>query len=297
MTEPPKKEKQYFGFQGLDQFLNQRKSMLNRFWEAKKYAEAKGVQVSHGNVAEAELRRWLEEFLPKRYAVTSGYIISHAFQEDAKLRHFDVIIYDCLGAPVLWVEPNADSSEQGKVRAIPVEYVLAVLEVKSTFNSKSTSDALRKLEELRPLLSLDDPRETYKKYLPPNFCCGVVFFELPHSERNNTKAPSFLLPSNTLRGYFGGFIISGGDDEHASAEIGFLAGKDHLEAISTSLHSMHVSKSIQYEDGLHHSAMIFWSLSAFSSFAFGLIKRMEGTFEANRAPSFYGVAFLGPGWK
>ena len=47
-------------------------------------------------VAEAELRKWLSGFLPKRYGVTSGYIVSPGLKSAEKIPHFDVIIYDQL---------------------------------------------------------------------------------------------------------------------------------------------------------------------------------------------------------
>jgi hypothetical protein len=59
---------------------------------------------------EALFRDWLEQFLPAKYGVTSGYIIQ---QKDAvkprsalkgKLRHYDVIIYNKLDSSVLWTE-------------------------------------------------------------------------------------------------------------------------------------------------------------------------------------------------
>ena len=43
--------------------------------------------------------------------------------------HFDVIIYDELDAPVLWIEDTPDASPQGRSLAIPVEHVRGVLEV------------------------------------------------------------------------------------------------------------------------------------------------------------------------
>ena len=60
------------------------------------------------------------------------------------VRHFDVIVYDKINPPVLWVEKTLDKSEHGERRAIPAKYVHSVFEVKSTFNSKSIKEALEK---------------------------------------------------------------------------------------------------------------------------------------------------------
>lgn len=69
--------------------------------------------------------------LPKRYGVTSGFIISQSVPNLEDFVHYDVIIYDQLDSPVLWVEGSPDSSLQGRSKAIPVEYVCGVIEVKA----------------------------------------------------------------------------------------------------------------------------------------------------------------------
>lgn len=110
--------------------------MLTAYDLAKDLENNKLVKVRHGLVAEAEFRKWLSEFLPKRYAVTAGYIISPGISSKEHMVHYDVIVYDQLESPVLWVEGNPDSSNQGQSLAIPVEYVHAVFEVKSAFNGQ-----------------------------------------------------------------------------------------------------------------------------------------------------------------
>ena len=68
-----------------------------------------------------------------------------------KTPHFDVIIYDQLEAPILWVEDFPDVSSQGRSLAIPVEYVRGVLERKSTFSPTTVGTALDHLKDLLPL--------------------------------------------------------------------------------------------------------------------------------------------------
>ena len=53
----------------------------------------------HGKVAAASFREWLVGFLPKRFGVTSGYVISPGSASDEKKPHFEVIIYDALESP------------------------------------------------------------------------------------------------------------------------------------------------------------------------------------------------------
>lgn len=61
-----------------------------------------------GEVAEAVFRRWLTRFLPERYGVTSGFVISPGLSSKRPLRHYDVIIYDRANSPVLWRSEQPD---------------------------------------------------------------------------------------------------------------------------------------------------------------------------------------------
>jgi hypothetical protein len=137
----------------------------------------------------------------------SGYIIQ---QKDAvkprsalkgKLRHYDVIIYNRLDSPILWTEMSPDHSLSGRIRAIPAEYVHAVLEVKSTFNATHIAKAFNKLNELAPLLGIDDINEPYKQYIPTDFYTGMIFFELPEKGQGTLQLLNKLLPANCLRGF------------------------------------------------------------------------------------------------
>lgn len=158
----PDKLKVEFPSQGWKQFLTSRKEMLDAFDRAREKARSHEVETYHGNVAESEFRKWLNSFLPKRYAVTSGYIVSPGLKSTDRTPHYDVIIYDSLDAPVLWVEDHPDLSAEGRSLAIPAEYVKAVLQVKSKFSSTTTKDAIEHLQDLLPLMSgIDDVDERY----------------------------------------------------------------------------------------------------------------------------------------
>ena len=137
---------------GWPQFNIQKRKMVSDFGIFKDMSENRPTATDKGKYAEALFRKWLEQFLPARYGVTSGYIIS---QRDSflpsvalkgKLRHYDFIIYDRLDSPVLWTEISPDHSLSGSIRAIPAEYVHAVLVVKSTFNANTIADAFKKLD-------------------------------------------------------------------------------------------------------------------------------------------------------
>ena len=167
------------GTQGWRQFHSSKERMLAEYDRARSLASIREVQTFHGNVAESELRRWLEGFLPKRFGVTSGYVISQGQRDTTKAPHFDVIIYDALESPVLWIEESSDLSPAGQARGIPAEYVRSVIEVKAAFSTRTVRDALEHLSELEPLLiGVDPSEERYKRYLPPSFFASTVFFEV-----------------------------------------------------------------------------------------------------------------------
>ncbi len=193
-----------FPSQGWRQVLTARKKMLDAYDRARDQARSHAVETYHGNVAEAVVRNWLAGFLPKRYGVTSGYVVSPGMPSTERTPHFDVIIYDQIESPILWIEEDPDTSPHGRSLAIPVEHTRAVLEVKSSFSLKTVREATEHLEELLPLLqSCDLPTEPYKLSLPRTFCCGCVFFELRRDSANSDAALAAVVEGAKLRGYRG----------------------------------------------------------------------------------------------
>ncbi len=176
---------------GWSQFTTQKCKMVSDFRIFKEMSDNRPTETDKGKYAEALFRDWLEQFLPAKYGVTSGYIIQ---QKDAvkprsalkgKLRHYDVIIYNKLDSPVLWTEISPDHSTSGRIRAIPAEYVHGVLEVKSTFNAKNIADAFKKLNELAPLLGIEDVNEPFKQYIPSDFYMGMIFLNCQRKNKAN----------------------------------------------------------------------------------------------------------------
>jgi hypothetical protein len=109
MAKQPKR----LGTLGWQSILTVKDELLYKYKLAQRYSKNHSVQVHHGKVAEAVFRQMLGEFLPKRYGVTAGYITSQSLDisSDDKISHFDVIIYDQLESPVLWIEKSPDSTE------------------------------------------------------------------------------------------------------------------------------------------------------------------------------------------
>lgn len=268
--------------------------MLDSYDRARQQAKAHEIEIHHGNVAEAATRKWLKEFLPKKYGVTSGYVISPGIKSSIKAPHFDVIIYDQINSPVLWVEDSPDSSQQGRALAIPAEYVHSVLEVKAALTSKSAGKAIDHLNDLSPLLAgQDDPTERYKLHLPPSFCCGTVFFELRKEHQYHESSIKKLVSGARLRGFFGGIILRG--EGHAKQSTGGIKLLNPETEIScaigkgkqTLLNSC-IAGSTQVADNVHLCASLFWAEHKFSEFGFDLIAMMQGTYDPGRVSSFYG---------
>jgi hypothetical protein len=278
---------------GASEFQSNKHTMLDIFELAKIQNRHRPTQIDKGKIAEAAFRDWLTQFLPRKFAVTSGYIISQGINTGNKLLHYDVIIYDAINSPILWVENNADNSEQGKVRAIPAEHVNCVIEVKPTFNLDSCKKAKLKLWELAPLLeNTDAPDEIYKMYLPLNFSIGIIFFEILESERFDLRALSKLMPLKTtsdLRGYFGGIILQAENrDRNITGKISFGVSDNKIPEFGDLNYSA-MAGNIITSEGKYFSTMIDWSSANFVIFAFDLIAWLNGTYRNGFVSSFHGV--------
>lgn len=280
--------------QGWKQFLTSRNEMLDAYDRAREYAKSHKVETYHGTVAEAKFREWLTNFLPKRYGVTAGYIISQGVSSKQKVPHFDVIIYDAIESPILWIEEHPDTSDAGKSMAIPAEYVAGVLEVKSSFTPTSVKKAVNHLCDLEILMGgIDDADAKYKFYLPPNFFCGLVFFELRDKYKSSEKALYNLISVEALRGFIGGLILRGENHRKpVTGKLNLVLHESQMDSIFPKpkfslLNGAALSKSIKINNK-HIGAMLTWAEPFFSQFAFDLIAIIRGDFEVGKVSSFHG---------
>ncbi|THD30879.1 MAG: hypothetical protein DI588_14620 [Flavobacterium johnsoniae] len=272
------------------QFLMAKKDMLHAYDRAKEKGLERSVRTEHGRVAEAEFRKWLTNFLPKKYGVTSGYIISQGMPKDEYLVHYDVIIYEHLEAPILWIDDNPDHSEQGKSMAIPVEYVRGVIEVKSRFSKKTAADAISQLAKLKPLLQkIDPPQHPTKLYLPKEFFCAAVFFELRKEHEKEFAALDAVLEGTGLRGFYGGFILRCETlDEHYGGKLSIVQETESYGHDNTSLSFWSYSKSKKLRENLYCRILLTHCESFFSQFAFDIIALLKGTYHPGVISSLYG---------
>ncbi len=301
MSEDIKEES--WATQGSVEFLTNRDELLRAYDREKEKNVDRPIKLSHGNVGEADFRQWLSTFLPKRFGVTSGYIISQGRQAGNKLHHFDVIIYDQIEAPVLWVQGSSDQSENGKRKAIPAEYVLCVIEVKSTFSKENVCDAIAQLRKLEPLMKGQNQGDsTYPEYLPSNFRCMVVFFEIRKKEAKSISALEELVAETSLRGFVGGIILRGeGAPANSSGRIYFLEmhrSHSHYDAIFERLDDQHGMIGVLSSTGvvsttgeISRHGFINWGDFCFAQFAHDLVAICRGRFKVGRLSSWHGLDF------
>ena len=265
--------------------------MLAAYDKARVLSGKRAVQTGHGIVAEAEFRKWLINFLPKRYGVTSGYIISQGLPNSDFIFHYDVIIYDQLESPVLWVDENPDSSSSGRSLAIPVEYVQGVIEVKSAFKKRNVKKAVEQLAHLKPLMAFTEPsNQPSKLYLPKNFFCATVFFELRKEDEMDFAALDALSDASILRGFYGGYILRIDTlDKYYSGKISLIMQDEDLKSSNKSLLFWATSKSKKVSEGVYLKTQLNHSESYFSEFAFDIIALLKGTYHPNILSSFYGM--------
>lgn len=310
--------KDNYGQHGWKEFHRNRKDILSEFDKILEKTENRPIQVAHGIGVEAYLRKWLAEFLPKKFGVTSGYIIPNLYDDSDKIYHYDIIIYNRLDSPILWVEGNEDNSEQGKYRAIPAEHILAVYEVKSRLNKKNVIDSIEKLNQTI----------NFKDQLNPLYHCGNIFIDLKEKDNNNESIIKELFKGNKIFGYSGGMVLRYEGDETCTGKIDFhkLNPKEQsttkeknirlkpiakpiddldiyysedgnltineqmagIKLVMTKKNTWSFSKSygIMYdEDNL--SVHLSWSRSHFSDFCIQLLSDLEGiSFDDKNRPSF-----------
>jgi hypothetical protein len=100
-------------------------------------AQRKVIQhnLEAGQIAENVFRDVLRQTLPFRFGVAKGKLVS---AEGVMSRHLDVIVYDALNCPALFIDENDN-------QILPVEGVYAVIEVKSATSKSVLEEAFEEL--------------------------------------------------------------------------------------------------------------------------------------------------------
>jgi hypothetical protein len=275
------------------QFLIARSTMLDSFDRARVHARSQPVQTHHGVVGEAAVRSWLGEFLPKRYGVASGYIRSQGQPKPFQSSHFDVLIYDQLEAPTLWIEDKPGSPDSERMKIIPAEFVRAVIEVKAAYSRRTVKEASEKIAQLQPLtVGVDVIGEDYPKYLPASAAIVMLFFESSPEDSQDLQTLE-LFHSVQLNRAFYGVILRGNDRENAN-DSGIIRGyKSEQPAEAISFQTLTMTRSTQVSSGQHAGIMLDWTDVNFSIFAFTLLSHLRGGPRQGWITSFHGLQLGG----
>ena len=303
-----------YGQHGWKEFHRNRKNILSEFDKILEQTVNRPIQVAHGQGVEAYIRKWLAEFLPKKYGLTSGYIIPNLYEDSGNIYHYDIIIYNQLDSPVLWTEENEDNSEQGKYRAIPAKHVVAIYEVKSRLTKKNVSDAFDKLNQTKH----------FSDQLHRFYSCGVIFIELKENDNNRESIIKELIKGKDIFGFVGGMVLRYEGDDTCTALINifniepkeegenkhykplakpiddlniYLTEDGNLQLaeqgggaklIKTSKNNWSVSKQycVIFNEG-NKSVRLIWSRNNFSDFCINLVSALEGLpYNDKKRPSF-----------
>ncbi|MFN0018005.1 MAG: DUF6602 domain-containing protein [Pirellulaceae bacterium] len=307
-----------YGILGWKEFHNARREILDEFNRSIRYNASRPVQTEHGVAGEAMLRNWLSTFLPRKFGVTSGYVIPDIMASNHTLYHFDVLIYDASNAPVLWVDGTYDDSAQGKKRAIPAKHVFAAFESKASLTARSAQESLAKLSQFN----------TVAAHLPANFSCGSVFFKLDESLVNNLSILPSLIPAEPITGLWGGTVLSCSLDQEMTGIISMLPfpeNKEEAKSLDIPIakpiaalkirrnesgdvvvnekgagvvafcgpdnkwHFIKLYGSMAY--GEWCGVMLMWSHNGFAEFALDILSRLEGRRQRQPGEYMFGQVF------
>ena len=116
--------------------VNVMKQLLSEYEQTKAYQHRGGV----GDAREQIIRDWLRSFLPRGLNVRKGEIVDHSGKRSVE---FDIVIHLDSTAPQLFGTPDR--------AVIPVEEVLAVIEVKTHLTRAAMTEFSDNMSSLGPL--------------------------------------------------------------------------------------------------------------------------------------------------
>jgi hypothetical protein len=273
---------------GAEAILAQRDYLLARYDHAKKQAADDPVKTEHGVVGEAILREWLQKFLPKKYGVAKGYIITHNREYDGPIEEWDILIYDQLESPVLFVKESPESTAAGSRLAIPIEHVRGVVEVKATFRPDMARKLKEKLLKLNQFVGVNTP-DRYPTFLKPPFTCTGVFFETDVADYARFRsALDELAPLGMNAAAPFGFLIlrSQSNPEHC--------GYAQYLACDTSIglnEDFEMSSEFSYPNGKLGmlGCLSGWGVNHFSMYMFDFLASLSGNYRPGWMSSLYGL--------
>ena len=117
---------------------------------------------SKGKKCEAEFRKWLQQFLPKRVEVIDGVIVD---KQTNPTPQRDVIIFDHYHCPIF----KEDQQGGEDINILPIEGVVGLVEVNaSVAETKKLIADVDKIFEMKRLQPLTEPPKKICYQLPPD---------------------------------------------------------------------------------------------------------------------------------
>lgn len=273
---------------GVDSFFAMRNRILSDYENAKIQTTDDAAKVEHGNIGEAAIRNWLSEFLPKRFGVCKGYIITTNLNYQSNLEEWDIIIYDALEAPILFIRDSGIGTE--KRRAIPVEYVRGIIEVKSKLTIESSKKATEKLKKLKHFIG-ENESEIYPTFLTKPFVSLMMFMEVDTNSfttyQNSLNNITDIYKEQTVP-FMGALVLKTSKHSDCSGYLRLLSGETAtIELLDHPTYEM--SKSFKFNNDRSN---LFGSLSgytknSFPEFIFDMLAFLKGN-KTNLISSFYG---------
>lgn len=114
-------------------------AMQNNIEELQNAFSHNGIR---GQGAEDILKEFLQEHLPMSIGITSGYAVDSNGQTSKQL---DIILYDSLRSMRLYTDSNNTNS------LIPIENVIAVIEVKSKLRERDIANAIENMASVKEM--------------------------------------------------------------------------------------------------------------------------------------------------
>jgi hypothetical protein len=197
-----------------------------------------------------------------------------------------VLIYDQLASSVLFTR----FFDGTKRRAIPVEYVRHVMEVKARVTPESAKEVASILEKLKPFLGFDEPNAIFRMHFSRSFPCSCVFFDIGKTTIDQyEQALNSLLPLlDPQIPFSNGLILRSARNTERDGVLWRLflePGQDETFFSRTSPRSSWLVAGNGKKWAIGCSMSV--GPNAFQEFHFNLIRSLEGRI-LSVVPSFYG---------
>jgi hypothetical protein len=174
-----------------------------------------------GAATELEWINWLNDYLPKRYRVTSAFIID---SENNISDQIDLVIHDTQYSPFVF--------NQSDVEYIPAESVYAVFELKQELNSGNIKYAKDKVKSVRMLkrtsAQIVHAGGTYTPKKPHDIIGGLITLSSTYNLRDSSAFKRNILSGDDKDRINMGLCLNGG---------AFLIQEDKID-VSTNENSL-----------------------------------------------------------